>query len=593
MEATVPHTWEVACTGTRPWYVHLLPSLTDLAFLLPLFLLFGMLPGTQILLADGDTGWHIRTGDWIWQHKAVPNVDIFSFSKPHQPWFAWEWAWDVLFATIHRFTGLSGVVFLNVVLLGLISALFFRLVRRVSDSDVMAVLFTLLGVCGTMIHWLARPHLISWICVLIFGHVILSAENGNRKRLYALPLVTLAWANLHGGFPIGIVLLATSAFGEVLSALLKGEQIWRRAWVNARPYALAGVGCLAASFVNPYTWHLHQHIYSYLRDSKLLDNIQEFQSIDFHHPSSIFFEGMLLVGVPAAFWSFRKGKIAAALTILLWAHLSLLSGRNTPIYVLLAAPWAAAMAVEYARSLSRVPCLRKASVTVSEICGEFRPIERIERWHVLSCAAVLWVGFALGSTRPGFEAQFSPKNFRLQAIPALESLKGSRVFTSDQWGDYLIYRFYPSQRVFLDGRSDFYGDDVVSEYQHIMSAQYDWETDLKRFAIDTVMVKPEAPLAAVLKESPRWKLLFDDGSVLIFRAQPVGKQAPAETRLSARVQSRAGKTLGVRGSFQVLGACNEVAEQRRRAADLPTGKEVPGCLNSAASSLKLEERRSL
>ncbi len=95
-----------------------------------------------------------------------------------------------------------------------------------------------------------------------------------------------------------------------------------------------------------------------------------------------------------------------------------------------------------------------------------------------------------------------------------------RVFTSDQWSDYLIYRFYPSQRVFMDGRSDLYGNELVQVYQHIMSAQYDWESDLKRFAIDVVMVKPDAPLVAVLKQSPHWKMLFDNGSVIMFRVQP-------------------------------------------------------------------------
>lgn len=566
MGATVAQRWDVAYAGTRRWYVHALPSLTDLAFLLPLFLLFAMLPGTQILLADGDTGWHIRTGDWILQHHAVPTVDIFSFTKAHQAWFAWEWGWDVLFAAIHSFAGLAGVVFVNVLLLGLVSALLFRLIRRCSDNDAVAVLFTLLAVCASMIHWLARPHLVSWVFVLIFLHVIASAEEGKFKGLYWLPLLTLFWTNLHGGFVVGIVLLATSAAAETLRALIRGENVWHQAYSNSRPYLLSGLACLAVSFINPYTWHLHQHIASYLRDSKLLDNIQEFQSINFHHPSSVFFECMLLVGVPAAFWCLGRGKIAAGLSILLWAHLSLVAGRNAPIYVLITAPWAACMSLELARQLGRVRWLENTSAVISEICAEFRPMERVERWHLVSGAAVLCLAFALGSNKPGFEAEFNAKNFRIQTIPALESMKGLRVFTSDQWSDYLIYRFYPSQQVFIDGRSDFYGNDLVRTYQHIMSAQYDWESDLKRFAIDAVMVKPDAPIATVLKQSPRWKILFDNGSVIMFRAQ-----APVyETEVIPPVSPQAGvsteKKLGVFGSSQV---------------------------NDSNSTLKFDERRSL
>lgn len=564
MEATLAQTWEVTHTGMRPWYVQLLPSMTDLAFLLPLFLLFGLLPGTQILLADGDTGWHIRTGDWILAHHRVPTVDIFSFSKPHQPWFAWEWGWDALFAIVHGACGLAGVVFVNVVLLGLISAVLFRLIRRSSDSDAFAAIFTLLAVCASMMHWLARPHLVSWLFILIFLHVIASAENGSLRALYSLPVLTLVWANLHGGFLVGILLLATSALAEILKALPRSENFWRAAYGNSRPYLLCALACLAVSFVNPYTWHLHQHIALYLRDSKLLDNIQEFQSVNFHHPSSIFFEAMLLLGLPAAFWCFRRGKIAPALWIFLWAHLALVSGRNAPIFVLIAAPWAASMSLEAANQLKRVDWLKKTSAAVCEISSEFRPLERIERWHLVSAAAVLWVAFALGAHRPGFEAQFSTKNFPIQTVPPLASLKGLRVFTSDQWGDYLIYRFYPSQQVFMDGRSDFYGTGLVTVYQHIMSAQYDWESDLKRFGIEAVMVTPEAPIATVLKRSRAWKLLFDNGSVIIFRAQPIVGGTPTTPCLSAGSEWNARNKLGVFGSSQVNGSDSTLKFDERR-----------------------------
>src|SRR5581483_11209729 len=175
------------------WYVRLLPSLTDFAFVLPLFLLFGMLKGAVQLLSDGDTGWHIRTGDWILQHGRIPSVDFFSFTMPGQPWFAWEWGWDALFSIVHHWTGLPGVVFLNVLLLCLSAALVFRLIRRYSDNDILAFAFTILAVCGSMIHWLARPHLISWIFALLFSHIILSAEQGNGKMLLYAPVLMLFW----------------------------------------------------------------------------------------------------------------------------------------------------------------------------------------------------------------------------------------------------------------------------------------------------------------------------------------------------------------------------------------------------------------
>ena len=107
MEAAATHSLERTDTGSNRWLVSLFPSLTDFAFIWPALLLFVMLPGSSVLLSDGDTGWHIRTGEWIWQHKAVPTTDLFSFTKPHAAWFAWEWGWDLLFAGIHHFWGLG------------------------------------------------------------------------------------------------------------------------------------------------------------------------------------------------------------------------------------------------------------------------------------------------------------------------------------------------------------------------------------------------------------------------------------------------------------------------------------------------------
>src|SRR5258708_14705284 len=107
--------------------VKLLPSLTDFAFLTPLAFLFGRMNGVKTLLADCDTGWHIRTGEWILAHGWVPTRDIFSFSKPADPWFAWEWLADVLFARLHAMGGLPAVAPFHILLLPVPSALLFLL----------------------------------------------------------------------------------------------------------------------------------------------------------------------------------------------------------------------------------------------------------------------------------------------------------------------------------------------------------------------------------------------------------------------------------------------------------------------------------
>lgn len=530
MQATVAQSWEVSEAANIRWFVHLLPSLTDFAFLLPPFILFFILQGTQHLFADGDTGWQIRTGDWILDHRAVPRTDLFSFTKPHQAWFAWEWGADVGLSLLHKSAGLPGVAFATVLLLGLISALLFRLIRRVSGDDFLAFGFTLLAICGSILHWLARPHLFTWLFVLVFSHVILSAERGNKRALLWLPPATVLWTNLHGGFFIGIALLLASVAGAIAEAVRQNRDIARDAYRLARPYALCTLACCAATFCNPYGWHLHQHVVSYLLDSKLLDNIQEYQSLNFRMPGATFFECMLLAGTASVFWCVRYRYYAAAITVLLWIHLSLVSVRNLPIFLLLAAPWMTAMChggLIRARSL---PWLRnRKRGLLGDIARDFQPLERIERWHVASCLAVILLAFGLSSGRPGFEGRFSPKNFPVAALPPLRAAHVSRLFTSDQWADYLLYRFFPSERVFMDDRSDFYGYDLMSKYEHIMDGQHDWERNLKQFSIDAVLVAPDTAIASLLKESAHWKILADGGAFILFQKKDVTRAGESVT----------------------------------------------------------------
>src|SRR5215467_11128897 len=116
--------------------VKLLPSLTDFAFLMPIAFLFGRMEGVKTLLSDCDTGWHIRTGEWILANHWVPTRDVFSFSKAGAPWYAWEWLSDVLFARLYALGGLQAVVLFSILMVCLTFTALFLLVRRKPNAMV-------------------------------------------------------------------------------------------------------------------------------------------------------------------------------------------------------------------------------------------------------------------------------------------------------------------------------------------------------------------------------------------------------------------------------------------------------------------------
>ena len=502
------------------------PSMTDAAFVMPLVFLFCGMHGAQTLLGDGDTGWHLRTGEWILAHGRVPDRDIFSFTRSGQPWFAWEWLWDVLFGWLHLHAGMAAVVLASSLVLALTFALLFRMACRSSDA-LVALALTLVAAAGSTGHWLARPHLFTMLFTVTFYSILerTSRESGVPRRLWLLPPLMLLWTNLHGGFFVGILLILAYAAGQFAVLLREtGGDARRQALRRGRRYLFAAAGCGVATFINPYGYRLHAHIFAYLADGFFRGNIMEFQSLNFQSPQARYFEILLAAGAAAAFVRLRRGRLVWPLLFAVWAHLALYSARNVEIFVLLAAAPAAEMVSE---GLRKVPDMRLAGWlrrwlhSLADFTREWNAFEGGPRWHVVSAAAMLALVALVYAPRPppAFRAAYDPKSFPVTAAGQLEKDGLYRgVFTEDLWGGYLIYREYPRGRVFIDGRSDFYGAEFAGKYIKAMGAQAGWERYLSRYGVETVLLPPDAPLAGALKQSSAWHLIYDDGVALIFRS---------------------------------------------------------------------------
>ena len=519
--------------------VKFLPSLADFAFLMPIVFLFGRMEGMKTLLGDCDTGWHIRTGEWIVAHGWVPTRDMFSFTKPGEPWFAWEWLSDVLFAKLNALGGLQAVAIFAILMLSVTFGALFLLVRR-KANPIVAVVVTMVAGAASSIHWLARPHLFTLLFLVLFYAALEQVRDGRTRLLRvpilaALPVVTILWTNLHGGFFVGVLMILAYGGGEILRLLFSPNAADRwPAWLKARSYFLSGLACLAASLVNPYTYHLHVHMLQYLRDPWKSQHIAEFISLSFNHPTAIFFEAMLVLAVAAAVWNLRQGRFTEALLVFVWAHIGLLAARNIPIFAIAAAPLVAAAIQQW---LLRVPdlnvaaWLRTAAGKFNRLADETGQTDSIARLHLVSVLAVLLVAALVYAPHPpkNFRAEFDPKTFPAGALATLRSDPAGRVFTYDQWGDYLIYRLYPAHRVFVDGRSDFYGNSFDDKVVDVLNVKYDWEKILSGFGVDTILMPPNAPLSGALKESSRWRVVYDDGIALVFRpvSRTVGVQVSA------------------------------------------------------------------
>lgn len=495
----------------------LLPSLSDFAFLLPVIFLFTRMTGTRVLLGDGDTGWHTLTGEWILTHRQIPTFDFFSYTKPGQTWYAWEWLSDVLMALLHRWGGIEAIVMASILLICITVSLLYRLALIRCGNSLVAFAVTAIAAAASAIHWLARPHLFTLLFAVVFLTLL---EKRSTKLLWFLPLLTVLWTNLHGGFLIGIVLTGAHAFGELASGFCSIEPKERGdAFHYSRALSLATLGCLAASFVNPYTWRLYQHLFEYLTNPAFTEGIQEFQPISFTHPLAHFFEPLLLLGAVAAFREISRGRFASFLLILAFAHLSLTASRNIPLFAFVAAAPVAEMLTAWMWSVPpRLPAglLHNLTSAMGQLAARLDLVEYDPHWHIVPAAVVLAITAIVYSPHPPqkFSAEYDPAVYPKLALAQLHP--SDRVFTDDEWGDYLIYHSRPARKVFVDGRSDFYGPDFQKSYLDILNTRNGWKSTLNSYRVDTILARVDSTLACTLLQSPDWRLTYKDPVALVF-----------------------------------------------------------------------------
>jgi hypothetical protein len=203
------------------------------------------------------------------------------------------------------------------------------------------------------------------------------------------------------------------------------------------------------------------------------------------------------------------------LWIIYFAHQSLTSARHVTLFVIVAAPviggelsrWWVRFAESHDRK-SVIGILQQMSLDLGK---GFR------RMTVLTPVFAI-VLFLLNDPLIRWPKDFSPEKFPIKAIEQNKQLlTESRLLTSDQWGDYLLYRFYPKMRVFIDGRSDFYGPEMGKDYLAITNGSWNWRQLMDRYRFDAVLAPLEWPVNSLLKQSPDWRVVSDDGKVILYR----------------------------------------------------------------------------
>jgi hypothetical protein len=516
-------------TDRGAWVRFLVPSIADLLFAA---LLFGLSCGAlgRLLLRDASIGWHIRNGQQMLLTHAITRTDSFSSTMNGRPWYAWEWLYDLAFATIHHALGLNGVVFYTAAIIAATFVLALHLGLKRGGNLPITLFLVILALAASAVHFLARPHVLSWLLTVVWFELLDSAAGApaseQKKRLLWLPAVMLLWVNLHGGFVLGFVLLAVYLAAGAMEYYADRE---RRAELGGwlKRLTVVGVLALGASFVNPYTYHLHLHVYRYLTDRFLMDRISEFLSPDFHGAAQQCFAVLVLITVVVVASARRKPSVTHLLVLLVATYGGFYATRSLPtsalLMVLIVAPLISESVAGLGENVDAAGWLRGLASWAHSFGGR---MERLEKslyghfWLVLAFVLGLWACAhqgRIGSTQ-FINAYFEEKRFPVEAaeVIAERGIKGP-IFSLDYWGGYLIYRLYPETLVVADDRHDLYGDEFLKKFLKAVLVQPGWDEALDTLRVDWVLMPAESPLANMLRLKAGWKPEYEDQTAVLFR----------------------------------------------------------------------------
>ena len=445
-----------------------------------------LLSNGGILLSDSDTYWQIAVGQWILDHHALPRVDIYSFTKAGEPWTSSSWLAQVLYATSYNLAGWTGPVILAASCIAATFALLTHILgRRIPAIHAVAVAIAVLVLSKG--HFLARPHALALPVMLAWAYGLMSAsERGRAPSPWLLPLIAL-WANLHGGFVFGLVLVGAFA----LDALWNADRAHRKSL--ALRWTAFGVGALVACCATPYGWGSILASRRILDLGELLHLIYEWMPADFSKFGA--FEMVILTLIGGALYSGVKltpPRIALVLGLL---HMALSHIRNLEIFALL------------------LPI-----VVLAPVASHFalRPVWAARIGAPMPVMAAVMVLLGGWTWLLSANATFAmPENQTpAAAVDALKAHHPKRVLNDLPFGGYLIWRQMP---VFIDGRAELYGEAFEMAYYRAMQLKdvNQFLDILKQWDIDAVLLTPHTPAAGLLDHIGGWRRAYADENAVL------------------------------------------------------------------------------
>lgn len=452
---------------------------------------------------------HMKMGEYVLTHRHVPLDDLFSFAST-RPWVNPAWLSGVLFHWLWEAGGPAALIALKAGLAAAIVGVLWRIALREGASPFIAALTAIGMVYSMRARLICRPLIFTTLFLSVAIYLLRDFAGGRRSRLWLMPVLCLVWANLHAGFFAAFVLLPL-----YLLETVRGREEPGKRMSGVKAIVVCGILCLIATLVSPFGLRALIHPFTLTSSSHLgltaewLPMSLKWQwfrpgSAAFMYDFAFFWIGLALLLVSTA-CTFRQLRISDGLTILVFTAMALSSRRHVDLFAVATFPI-------LAKHLTLAsPTLRRRLTTKPSV---------VAASYVLLAASVVVVGFFLrfGDDNRHFGFGVRANSYPSKAADFVQAngIPG-RMMNNWPWGSYLIWRLYPTTKVFADGRFEVYDEEVFTDWRIMAEGRPGWEDVAARHDINFAVIGLSLKHAAAF-QSDRWKLIYwDDVSVVFVR----------------------------------------------------------------------------
>ena len=443
---------------------------------------------------ETDMWWHLRAGEETLQNREVYSVDTFSFTRRGSDWINHSWLSQVVMILTFKagsYYGLSTWVGVCAVL----SMLFVYL--QMKGHPLLRSATLLFAAVVSSVVWSPRPQIHSLVLFSILSYLIHKYKETKSYRYLAWILpIFLLWGNLHGGYVLGIILMGAIIAGEILNKVMFIDLPENLSWRQIGTFVLFVLASLVVILINPFGLDMWRIPFNTVGVETLQNVISEWASPDFHQPFQQPMVWMMLGVFSLIGLAKKKIDGAELIPLVAFSWAALVARRNFGPFAIVAAPifskYLAALIDEWLEiGKTKYQWISGFIDKTNQNNKELKP--GFKNSINLALIGLLLVGVAwkiIDVNERDFILQAEREIFPVDAVKFLKSSGNSgQMFNDYNWGGYLIWHFR-EQPVFVDGRTDLYGDEILVDYVNVLSGKMKWNEIIELYDIDFLLIKP-------------------------------------------------------------------------------------------------------